>query len=512
MRHPAIVKTMVVSGLVVWAGLSGGMKTAYAEFNGGAEAALKGGVGPLMNWPILGIHVILLPDGRVFNYGTNQLGAQGGQFKYDIWNPNLGAGPAAHLLLDNTTSTDIFCGAQALVPATGQVLLTGGDLTIKNARNFASPDINFFDHHNNTLTPGGMMQYPRWYPTLITLASGEMMALGGRMNFNTLGSRAYADTPEVYSPGTGWRVLTGASQPETTGAYGESNWYYPRAWQAPNGKVFILSHKGGLYYLDPTGTGSITKIEGLSTTAANPNLTAVMYAPGKILALRHPPNTVLVDINGDKPTVAPTTPPSQPRFYSTATVLADGKVLLSGGSRVPNVLDTVAYHTELWDPATQQWSIGASLSNPRLYHSTALLLPDASVLITGGGAPGPLTNLNAEIYYPPYLFKRDGSGQLAPRPSLGKLPTVMNWNIGYKLALDSDKPIQRLTLLRSGSMTHNWNMEQRFLELNFRQQGRDLFVTSPANANLAPPGYYLLFAFDADGVPSVGKILRVNSL
>ena len=70
---------------------------------------------------------------------------------------------------------------------------------------------------------------------------------------------------------------------------------------------------------------------------------------------------------------------------------------------MPNQLTGVAYQVEIWDPATGHWTAGASAAVPRLYHSNALLLTDATVLTGGGGAPGPLANLNAEIYYPPYL-------------------------------------------------------------------------------------------------------------
>ena len=81
--------------------------------------------------------------------------------------------------------------------------------------------------------------------------------------------------------------------------------------------------------------------------------------------------------------------PSQERFWSTLTVLPDGKVLATGGSAVANQLTGVAYQAESWDPATGRWTLGASAAKPRLYHSTAILLPDATVLTAGGGAAAP---------------------------------------------------------------------------------------------------------------------------
>ena len=105
-------------------------------------------------------------------------------------------------------------------------------------------------------------------------------------------------------------------------------------------------------------------------------------------------------------------------------MMADGKVVVTGGSRVHKQLDGANFNALIWNPGTGKWTVGAATGSgkARLYHSTALLLPDASILVGGGGAPGPQTNLNAEIYYPPYLF--DTVGNRAIRPKLLTLPSV----------------------------------------------------------------------------------------
>ena len=76
------------------------------------------------------------------------------------------------------------------------------------------------------------------------------------------------------------------------------------------------------------------------------------------------------------------------RKLHNATLLADGKVLVTGGSRgteSPNTAPTnPAYESELWDPATGTWTTMASLTKIRSYHSIALLLPDGRVLSAGG--------------------------------------------------------------------------------------------------------------------------------
>src|SRR3982075_3555111 len=101
---------------------------------GAPTANVTGVFGPVVTWPIIPIHAVLLPDGRVMNYGTDASGAQGAQLIYDIWNPKLGIGSGAHLVLPNTTKTDIFCGSQSLMMS-GDVLTSGGDLTVSGARN-----------------------------------------------------------------------------------------------------------------------------------------------------------------------------------------------------------------------------------------------------------------------------------------------------------------------------------------------------------------------------------------
>lgn len=516
MRHGLSFATMGCAALALCLGGLGGSAgeaRAAGMVDGGPLAHEQGAFGPLMKWPIIAIHALLLPDGRVLNYGTDERGVQGAQFNYDVWDPALGDLPGAHRLLGNATTTDLFCSAQAVVPATGQVLLTGGDLTLGGIRNFSNHDINFFDYRTDVLEPAGVsMKFPRWYPTLVTLANGEMAVLGGRSD------RSLSQTariPEVYTPGVGWRVLnTAASDPAYGKGDGNGSWSYPKAWQAPNGKVFVLANGGGLFYLDPAGTGTIAQVDGLNAGTTVPYLPSAMFAPGKILSLRSGGKTVVVDINGGQPVIAPAASPTETgRFYATPTVLADGKVLLTGGSAVPNVFNGVAAHAETWNPATGLWTLGPSLGKARLYHSTALLLPDASVLVAGGGAPGPLVNLNAQIFYPPYLFKADGSGQWADRVKLDSAPGLMNWNTRYNLLVKSGRPIKRVTLVSAGSVTHTWNMNQRFLDLAVSQRSSWLVsVMSPANRNIAPPGYYLMFAFDEAGVPSLGKMVRLNTL
>ncbi len=162
----------------------------------------------------------------------------------------------------------------------------------------------------------------------------------------------------------------------------------------------------------------------------------------------------------------------------------------------------------MWNPDTGVWTRGASAVKARLYHSTALLLPDATVLVGGGGAPGPQNNLNSEIYYPPYLFAAGGT--LAQRPVIDAAPDVVDIGQTFQLQVSGATPVSRVVMVKTGSATHGWNMEQRFIELAFAADGNQLSVQSPAHAAEAPPGFYMVFVLNAAGVPSEAKIVRVN--
>jgi len=219
----------------------------------------------------------------------------------------------------------------------------------------------------------------------------------------------------------------------------------------------------------------------------------------------------VIDINGGNPVVTQTASMLRQRRLSVATILADGKVVATGGSSVWNQMTGVSYEAEIWNPQTGQWTVGASGVMPRLYHGNALLLPDATVLVFGGGAPAPTGvpgNLNSEIYYPPYLFTP--SAELAVRPVIETAPSVVDVGRTVQVGISSDRPVSRVTFVKTGSATHGWNMDQRFVDLPFNAQGTQLSVQVPARASDVPPGMWMMFVIDDAGVPSVAKIVRVN--
>jgi hypothetical protein len=251
---------------------------AEAAAAGGADARTKGVFGNPVTWPIIPIHAVLLADGRVLSYGTDQLGQQGGQFVYDVWDPSQGTNSASHLMLPNTTGTDIFCSGQSVFVGTGNVLLTGGDRTIGGVRNFSDDATTIFYPKNTSnppsaLMPDRTMAFRRWYPSIVPLANGDKLVLGGRQD-----AGLPASTPEVLSENNGSRLLTGAASDAAYGSIGV-NWYYSRAYELPNdpSKVLVLGHNGQMFYLSPAGTGSITKLPQ-KTLPGNQMLPTVMFA------------------------------------------------------------------------------------------------------------------------------------------------------------------------------------------------------------------------------------------
>ena len=478
----------------------------------GPDAQRLGHFGPVLAWPSVPIHWGLTPDGRVMSFGATSDGQQGGYRDYVVWDPARGSGPESFLLLPNTTAVDSFCAGQWLLADTGETLISGGNQLIDGINGYGRTDVMRFNPVDNGVRLVTPMQVPRWYATTLADARGQVVALGGRVvPAMPDGERAVAArVPEVLDPATGqWRLLDGAASDL---AYGLSmgSWWYPRAWLGPDDRLFIVAHNGRLFSLDTAGQGSLTAwTPRLANVSAH--LPAAMYAPGRLITVRNGQQVSLIDINGARPVVSAAAPISRHRRFASGTLLANGQWFVNGGTSVEdNVLEGAHLQAELWDPDSGAWRDLASAALPRLYHSNAMLLPDGTVLTGGGGLPGPLVNANVEIYYPPYLYRQDGSGEPAARPVIDTTPQAVTWGESLALRTRSARPIARMTLVGASQATHAFNVGQRFQALKFRADGQRLRVSLPRDRRQAPAGYYLLFAIDTDGVPSVAKLLRLR--
>jgi hypothetical protein len=352
------------------------------------------------------------------------------------------------------------------------------------------------------------MDFSRWYPTTTTLADGEVLVLSGSEDTNYTN----ATIPEVTTnAGTGpWRELTTASLKLTL---------YPRAFLAPNGKVFVAT--GGsppgvnqvTRYLDTSGTGSWSTV-GSSLFGNRFNSTAVMYDNGQILIAGGTPNLGVapatntaetINLDNASPAWQYTSPMTYPRQYLNSTLLPDGKVLVTGGTGASSdVLDSQAVlAAEMWDPTTGQWTTMASMNHARLYHSTAALLPDGRVLSGGTTATGVPGN-DADFYSPPYLFK-------GARPTITGAPASVGYGQTFVVQTPDASSITHVNWLSLPAVTHAFNENQRMNRLSFTIASGSLNVTAPSSANLCPPGFYMLFALDSQGVPSVAKMVQIGT-
>jgi hypothetical protein len=204
-----------------------------------------------------------------------------------------------------------------------------------------------------------------------------------------------------------------------------------------------------------------------------------------------------------------------PRRQMNATLLADGTVLVTGGTSGPgfNSQAGAVHVAELWNPQTESWTTMASESKNRTYHGTAILLPSGQVLSSGsgegGGVPFANSEFSAQLFNPPYLFKSDGSR--AARPSITAAPATLAYGQSFTVQTPDAGSVTRGNLIRLSSVTHAFNMSQLIYGLTFAAtSATTVNATAPPNANVAPPGPYMLFLINGSGTPSVAKIVMVG--
>ena len=190
-----------------------------------------------------------------------------------------------------------------------------------------------------------------------------------------------------------------------------------------------------------------------------------------------------------------------PRSYLNLTPLPDGTVLATGGGTTTdggNLNDGVL-PAEDWNPATGQWTTWASMAVPRLYHSIAMLMPDGRVFVAGtGDLTGVPNELNAQIFSPPYLFK-------GPRPTITSSPSVVQYGSNFQVSTPDAASITSVSLIRPAAVTHSFDQSARRVSLPFTVSNGTLNVQAPANGGDAPPGPYMLFIVNSNGVPSVAS-------
>ena len=440
-----------------------------------------------MNWPYEPIHAHVLPTGKVL-FWTRDAGD-----KCRLWDPATNAITSAA-----NVGANIFCGGETFM-SDGRLLVAGGHIDDY----VGLPDAYIYDSIQDSWTRLPDMNDGRWYPTATTLPNGNILVTGGWID-TTQGNNP---EPQVWQSATGsWRNLSTAHLAVP---------FYPFMHVAPNGKVFVSGPDPATRYLDVSGTGAWSFL-------ANSNWgirywgSSVMYDDGKVLIMggstckpyatctELPTATAeIIDLNKPTPVWQYTASMAGGRKLHNATLLPDGKVLVTGGTRGsedPNSSSSknAASEAEMWDPQTGTWQTMASLSIYRGYHAIALLLPDGRVLSGGGDI-----KTSAEVYSPPYLFK--GS-----RPTISSAPARVTYGQTFFVGTPNGTSISKVTMLALPSVTHGFNMGQRISRPSFSQGTGGLNVRAPSSVNACPPGYYMLFILNSTGVPSVAKIIQIS--
>jgi hypothetical protein len=433
---------------------------------------------------VVGVHSVVLRTGMVLLLtGFNGLPAA------YVFNPGSGTGQLA------TPPDNVFCAGQTLL-SDGTVIFAGGLLKPAPAAAAGIRAIDTFDPGTRTWTKRPNMANGRWYPTTTRMSDGTILIDAGRSQKATVMNYQV----ELYNSGP----------PATVALFGPSEVLqpYPHQYVLPNGKMVATDNTRTVLF-NPATTSWTALASHISTQGrpggvllpAGPGgSTRIMLFGGQVPASSKAlANTEVFDTANPGAGWVARAPIPQARNNMNTVLLPDGTILAVGGNSSGDYASPQR-QALLYDPAANTWTALASQVWPRGYHSTAVLLPDGRVLSAGdtSGSPGDHT---VEIYSPPYLFK-------GARPSITSAPSSVGY--GAQFNISTSGPVSRAVLMSPGATTHNDDMNQRHIELAITQNGGGVTATAPANANLAAPGYYMLFVLDANGIPSTASWVHVG--
>lgn len=471
---------------------------------------------------LAGVHVALLPTGRVLFFSYDQY--QENEINrglWQLWDPNTG--PLQLQVLDR----NLFCSGHCFLPD-GRLLVAGGQ-----AWNFfpfigrgADHDIHTFDPFSQSWSRFQDTPAARWYPTCVTLADGTALIAGGDANRYPVANN---DEYEIFDGAS--NALSGSRRFNPGFINGE----YPIMKMLPDGStggallVFSIN-EARLFHpqnatWDPTRFLTISRQSRtynhqsgcvlLPLLPERPDVVRVLAAGGQGAGDEATNSAEIFEFNRSNPDASFWRPPNggnmiYRRFMSDAVILPDGSILIvngAGAGKADNSRDPVM-NAELFDPVSETFRALAPINHPRLYHSSAILLPDATVLICGNtrdfNPANPVEDNTIEIFSPPYLFQ-------GARPAIQDVPTEMFYTREHSIFTPSPADITSVVLLRLGSTTHSNNMDQRYVGLlALRRQADRIVVRGPLDTTVAPPGYYMLFLVNSARIPSTAKIVHLG--
>jgi YVTN family beta-propeller protein len=462
----------------------------------------------LRTLPLVPVAMSHLPNGQVMMWSAEEKFSFGGgtaRTYFATWDP------ATDTVTERTVSEtghNMFCPGTTNLPD-GRLLVNGG---------ISAGATSLYDPASNTWSAGSAMNILRGYQANTLLKDGSVLTLGGSWSGGVGDKHG-----EVWTAAGGWVRKSGIpvdsflSVDNSRSFGGDSHFML---LPAGNGKVFHAGPGVNMHWIGTEGTGSVTAAGPRGDDEFSVSGTAVMYEQGRILKIGGGPgydsvnanaNSYVIDINAGV-TVRKLGGMAYRRAFHNSVVLPNGQVLIVGGQTyaVGFSDNNSVLVPELFDPATETFTTLPQISAPRNYHSVALLLPDARVVSAGGGLCGGGCDANhpdLQVWTPHYLLNSDGTP--ATRPVIQSAPASAGY--GQTITVTTNSPIASFAMVRLSSTTHTVNNDQRRLALNFRSTGTHTWaVDMPTNPGWALPGDWMLFAMNADGTPSVAKIVRIT--
>jgi Domain of unknown function (DUF1929)/Glyoxal oxidase N-terminus len=470
----------------------------------------------------VGILSTLLPTGKAMLIGFKPYD-QFADAQYRLYDP------VSRAVSTPAYKYDTFCAGLDST-ADSNVLIAGGHSADAIAGVFLIDPVRGTQYRYPDMPQG------RWYPTVTTLADGSTLVIAGSLTVGVSGNRN--SSYQVWNPVT--RTLTGQ---RATPVPFSSSWpsgdtlihWYPFVFQLPDGRVMVHSRNTTRMLTD------VGKATWDPKQWQSPSGLARTYphdGAAVILPLRHQNNhafSVMIcgGTAGAAPangTVAPGTPATAtaeifdpvngwrstgsmtiPRLMHDSVLLPDGTVFVVGGGSYGHndVCSRPVIHAEIFNPAMEKWTRAGDTTVPRGYHGTALLLPDGSVALAGRDAeyqPGELQYLEKrlEVFKPSYFYR-------GTRPTLSGTPSSMKVGSSYSVTstVAAGASVKDVVLIRVGSVTHGNNMGQRMVTAPFTVSGNTVSFTLPTNANLLPPGAWMVFIVDSAGIPSVAQLTNI---
>jgi len=379
----------------------------------------------------------------------------------------------------------------------GRVFIAGGHdhTTGKKQDGVGAAETDIYDPVNRTWTPTTPLTEKRWYPTVVAMPNGRMLVFGGQAR-----AGAPSNTVEEYDAVTNTMRTLPSTATKPVGMY-------PRMFTLPNGRVIKVGTARMTAYFNPT-TNAWSNVATMLYGARNrgsaallPGATRVLTVGGQSSGTAPATGTAeILDTSSATPAWRSTGSLTYPRLLAHLVTLPDGQVLVVGGGAAFKYTNPVKV-PELYDPATGTWTVMAPQQAGRMYHATAVLLPDGRVLSAGQDS-GPLATYG-EIFSPPYLFR-------GARPTITGAPISTAYGQTLSISTPDAGTITKVTVIKAGATTHEVDSDQRSIPLTFSAGSGTITAQAPANANIAPPGYYMLFIVNSNGVPSVAPWLHIG--